>query len=488
MFDLIAAIDGWGRTAPERVAHVSGDRQLRYGELAERSDALASWLLRELPDERAPVVLVGHKEPAMLIGFLGCAKAGHPYVPLDTIMPEQRRRRVIETARAPFALDMDDVMRISADGGPLSRRRGGPRDVHYIMFTSGSTGEPKGVPITRGALTHFLAWLQSEHEFRTGAEVFLNQVVYSFDVSHMDTYLSLINGGRLVSLSRDDIGDLRRLFEAIAGARLTTWVSTPTFAQLCLTERRFGEDMLPRLRRFLFCGETLGVETAGALLDRFPDAEIWNLYGPTEATIAATSIRVDRELLDRYPAIPIGRAMPGSRVEIVDDELHPVAPGTQGEILIAGPNVSPGYLERPELNARVFVELDGVPAYRTGDRGWVEDGLLFFGGRMDRQVKLQGFRVELGDVESHLTALPGVLGAAVLPVEKDGSVQSLTAFVVLADFDRAKERARIRQLRKALLDRVPAYMLPRRFRVLDNFPMTPNGKVDRRRLSAAAAP
>ena len=178
--------------------------------------------------------------------------------------------------------------------------------------------------------------------------------------------------------------------------------------------------MLPQLRRFLFCGETLAPEIASRLLDRFPAAEVWNTYGPTEATVATTSIRITREILDRYSSLPIGYPMPGTRVLVMDEEGREAAPGERGRSSSAGPNVSPGYLNRPDLVEKAFFLLDGHRAYRTGDWGRCRDGMLFFEGRMDNQIKLHGHRIELADVEANLRALPGVRDAVVLPVAQAG--------------------------------------------------------------------
>lgn len=483
--DLLDAAEHWARVAPERVAHESGGRTLTYGDLGAQVEAVAASLAAELPDDGSPIIVRGHKEPEMLVGFLGALGAGHPYVPIDTILPEARVDAIIRVARPPLVLAPSDIARRASFRGPAPRRERRPDDVHYIMFTSGSTGEPKGVPITRDNLARFLSWMTREHPFQVGAERFLNQVIYSFDLSLMDTGVSLVTGGTVVSVTHEDAADPGRLFRALAQSGITTWVSTPTFAQICLVERRFDATMLPAVRRFLFCGETLPPETAAALLDRFPAAEVWNTYGPTETTVAVTGVRVDRDLLARYPVLPIGRPGPGMKVLVVNGSQAPVADGQPGEIVIVGPQVSPGYLHRPELSQRVFVDVDGQRGYRTGDLGHYRDGLLFFDGRRDAQIKLHGHRIELGDVEANLAALPGVLGAAVVPVVTEGHTRYLAAFVVLREGAAAPAEVS-RSLKDQLRERLPAYMVPRRIRALDAFPMTPNGKVDRPRLAELA--
>jgi D-alanine--poly(phosphoribitol) ligase subunit 1 len=242
--------------------------------------------------------------------------------------------------------------------------------------------------------------------------------------------------------------------------------------------------MLPAVRRFLFCGETLAPEVARQLIARFPGAEVWNTYGPTEATVATTSVLVTPALLAQHPVLPVGYPKPGTAVFVTDEGgLMPLGDGQRGEIVIAGDNVSPGYLERPALTAARFVDVNGQRGYRTGDTGHVQDGLVFFDGRRDHQVKLHGHRVELGDIEANLCALEGVHDAVVLPVLRNGQVDSLAAFVITESEVSGSDGAGSLWLRTRLGDRVPSYMLPRVVRFLDQFPMTANGKVDRRKLA-----
>jgi D-alanine--poly(phosphoribitol) ligase subunit 1 len=313
--------------------------------------------------------------------------------------------------------------------------------------------------------------------------VFLNQAPFSFDLSVMDLYCSLATGGTLFSISRDLIANPKELYRALTCSGLTTWVSTPSFAQMCVVEDKFSDAMLPRVRRFLFCGETLPPQMAAELLKRFPKAEVWNMYGPTEATVATTSIRIDAGVLERYSPLPVGRAMPGSEIFIVNEKRELLPANQRGEIIIAGPNVSPGYLARPELTADAFFQYQSQRAYRTGDLGCIRDNLLFFEGRMDEQIKLSGYRIELGDVEANLRALAVVRDALVIPVIKDGTVQSLAAFVVLVARDDASHFNLSHRLRNQLSERLPSYMLPRKFVFLDAFPMTANGKIDRASLA-----
>lgn len=484
MQHLLDRIDHWGRTSPDRAAHVSGDRTMTYGELLARSDALASWIEEEFGDNRDPIAVCGHKEPEMLVAFLGAVKSGRPYVPIDASIPAQRAERIVQGARAAVVLTPARIAEESRELRPTKPRRVEGAQPFYILFTSGSTGEPKGVVITLSNLTAFVDWMLGEQHFSEQGETFLNQAPFSFDLSVMDLYCSLVTGGTLFSVTKDDIANLKKLYEAFARSHVTTWVSTPSFAQMCLIEKSFGEGMIPTLRRFLFCGETLAPETASQLIERFPEAQVWNTYGPTEATVATTSMIIDREALAKFSPLPVGREMPGTRVFIRDVESGVrVAEGERGEIIIAGPNVSPGYLGRPDLTERAFFLHEGVPAYRTGDWGREREGLIFFEGRMDGQVKVNGYRIEIGDLEANLRALPEVADAVVLPVMKGDRIDALAAIIVPAVEKSGSDFEFAARLKTGLAERLPAYMVPRKFKFVDAFPMTANGKADRRKLA-----
>ena len=482
--NLVERIDRWAALAPEATAHISDGRTLTYGQLRRQSDALAWYLTERLGDDRRPIAVLGHREPEMLIAFLGAVKSGRPYIPLDTALPQQRIDKILETSRAALVLSPEEIGQFSASQARGSARGGVQGDEpFYILFTSGSTGEPKGVIITLACLEHFITWMLAEQRFTELGEVFLNQAPFSFDLSVMDLYCSLATGGTLFSISRDLIANPKELYRALTSSGVTTWVSTPSFAQMCLVEEKFSEAMLPRVQRFLFCGETLTPQTAAHLLKRFPRAQVWNTYGPTEATVATSSIRIDATILEQCSLLPVGRPMPGTEIFIVNGNREVLPANQRGEIIIAGPNVSPGYLAEPELTAGAFFQHHGQRAYRTGDFGRFRDNLLFFEGRMDEQIKLSGYRIEIGDVEANLRALATVRDAVVVPVVKDGAAQSLAAFVLLAARDEASHFNLSHRLRTQLGQRLPAYMLPRKFVFLDAFPMTTNGKVDRASLA-----
>ena len=493
---LFERLQSWAERFPDRPAHrvasagTTATTALTYAGLLIHARAVAAHLRARLPDDGSPVLVVGHKEPEMLAGFLGAVGSGHPYVPVDDSLPAHRVENIAHLSGAAMILRPPQIaaLPVGADGGNLVEPHAS--QPFYLIFTSGSTGEPKGVVITARCLDAFLGWMLAEHALTAGRETFLNQAPFSFDLSVMDLYLSLATGGTLHSVTRRETDDFRRLFLALFESGLTAWVSTPSFAQLCLAERTFAAGRLPSLRRFLFCGETLLPETAARLLERFPSAEIWNTYGPTEATVATTSIRITTEVITRSGPLPIGLARPGTDVFLRDARGNNPPPGERGEIIIAGPNVSPGYLGAPELTERAFFDAQAGRAYRTGDWGRVRDGLLYFEGRQDEQIKLHGYRIELADIEANLRALPAVGDCAVVPVVRQDAVQFLAAFVVPSDgllIGDEESTTFTDGLRAALAERLPVYMLPRKFYLRATLPITANGKADRRLLAAFAA-
>lgn len=219
------------------------------------------------------------------------------------------------------------------------------KDTWYIIFTSGSTGTPKGVQISADCLNHYLDWsvgLGSAAEEKDG-QVFLNQAPFSFDLSVMDLYTSLASGGTLYCLEKTVQSDYRLLMQSLGASKANVWVSTPSFAEVCLSEKSFSEELLPKLQVFLFCGETLGNRTVQKLQERFPKAAVVNTYGPTESTVAVTDVLVTPQMARETEPLPVGRAKPGTRIEIRDEAGTVLPDGEKGEIIILGDTVSTGY-------------------------------------------------------------------------------------------------------------------------------------------------
>ncbi|KZE73771.1 D-alanine--poly(phosphoribitol) ligase [Paenibacillus elgii] len=494
---------------PQHTAFIRGEERLAYGQLWNQSDALARWIVDTIGADNRPVLVYGHMEPEMLVCFLACVKAGHAYIPVDSSVPEARLASIVRGSQPPLVLAPGLLPPIETGSAvvagrsdrypwrleaifaeyaglhpdPECRVEGGEN--FYIIYTSGSTGEPKGVQITLDCLESFVRWTQEEFALRDG-DVFLNQAPFSFDLSVMDLYPCLTGGGTLWALDREWVASPAVLFERLAKSGIAVWTSTPSFAEFCLMDKSFSQELLPDLHTFLFCGEILSRRCVQKLKERFPKADVYNTYGPTEATVAVTSLRTDEHMLAEYPALPVGYCKPDCRIRIMDEAGQPLPDGEKGEIWIVGPSVGPGYFQRPELSERCFLqvndpELGLSQAYRTGDSGFLRSGLLFFGGRIDFQVKLHGYRIELGDIEHQLLRLPGIKNAVVLPHYREDKCDYLAAFLVPEQHP-DDEFALAQSIRKELASSLPDYMIPKKIVFKTSLPMNINGKADRKPL------
>jgi D-alanine--poly(phosphoribitol) ligase subunit 1 len=518
--DILRKIEEYAIAQSERTAFRSRNGEISYGELWEKSGRLASEIENLMCDSRDPVIVYGHKDPMMIVCFIACVRSGRAYCPIDINTPAQRIAQISEKIGKPLVImaektsaaseiekremftgsrwligyetirELTQSRNITAALNPCSGE-----DDFYIIFTSGTTGKPKGVRITVNDLNNYLDWAMSLAGGIEERAVFMNQAPYSFDLSVMDLYLSLATGGTVVSVDRLLQKDSYRLMDYLSGQGINYWVSTPSFADICLAEERFDAAFLPEVKAFLLCGEVLPCETAKRLIKRFPDSKVINTYGPTESTVCVTEIQITEEMTAGNEPLPVGKARPGTRIE-----LNPET----SEIIIIGDTVSPGYYKEPMLTSKSFFFMDplsacesagarqatysgGSRAYRTGDKGhFDEDGNLYCDGRIDNQIKLHGYRIEIEDIEANLVTVYGVKRGAVAQRIRDGRVESLTAFVI-RDGDLITDDYFGRKvIRTALREKMPSYMVPKRVIFLDELPVTNNGKLDRKRLREMA--
>lgn len=341
-----------------------------------------------------PLAISGHKETAFLVAILGCLRLGVPFVPVDVINPPERIARIGQLVRAGLRYDAQANAFLPASDAPAPLAEAG---LAYIMFTSGSTGDPKGVQIGRESVTLFAGWIRDCLNLGT-APAFMDQMLFSFDFSLFNWVGALELGGTCVLCPRETIADRNAFIGYLAGTRINVWASTPSFVRQQLFNPDFDHTHLPDLRVFVFGAESLTPTMAEELWQRFPQVRIINSYGPTEATCSTTWVEIDPALRAAAPnPFPIGRAKPYADVFIEN-----------GEISIAGDHVMRGYLNRPDLNASRMFTRNGKRGYRSGDLGDIDaEGLVTFRGRVDDQIKLHGYRIELAEIDAAIAMLPG---------------------------------------------------------------------------------
>ncbi|QLB53200.1 D-alanine--poly(phosphoribitol) ligase subunit DltA [Streptococcus sanguinis] len=498
--DMIEAIEHFAQVQPDFPVYDILGQVHTYGDLKKDSDSLAAQIDRlGLPD-KSPVVVFGGQEYEMLATFVALTKSGHAYIPIDSHSALERVAAIVEVAEPSLIIAINDFPLadvaapiFSAEQVQTAFREGASYELshpvqgddnYYIIFTSGTTGKPKGVQISHNNLLSFTNWMITDKEFATPTRPqMLAQPPYSFDLSVMYWAPTLALGGTLFALPSAVTQDFKQLFETILSLPIAIWTSTPSFADMALLSDDFNSQKLPQLTHFYFDGEELTVKTAQKLRDRFPQARIINAYGPTEATVALSAVAVTDEMLQNCKRLPIGYTKADSPTFVIDEEGQKVPNGQQGEIIVCGPAVSKGYLNNPEKTAEAFFEFEGLPAYHTGDVGSMTDeGLLLYGGRMDFQIKFNGFRIELEDVSQNLNKSKYVESAVAVPrYNKDHKVQNLLAYVILKDgvaeqFEREIDITKA--IKEDLQDIMMSYMMPSKFLYRETLPLTPNGKID----------
>lgn len=482
--------------SPNQVAVIFEDARLTYGELNCRANRLAHRLQRM---GLTPETMVGcclERSLDLIVALLGVLKAGGAYVPLDPLDPKERLEFLLEDTRTPLVLtqkalastvlsgrnlplltlDQFELSSAKDDANPAAAA--GPRSLAYVMYTSGSTGRPKGVMVENRAIVRLV---RNTNYCRFGTdEVFLQFAPASFDASTFEIWGPLLNGGRLAIASprATSLQDLGRLIGEYGVT--TVWLSAGLFH--LMVEQRL-DDLRP-LRQLLAGGDVLSSDHVQLFLEKLPHCSLVNGYGPTENTTFTCCHVMGAG--ERVPdSVPIGRPISNTQVYILDEQLHPVPAGRAGELYAAGDGLARGYLKDPEGTAAKFLKNpfsdgDADRIYRTGDLArWREDGTIEFLGRADYQVKILGYRIEPGEIETVLGKHPGVKQICVVPQTADNGSKRLVAFYVASEYSAACAG----ELREFASEKLPHYMVPAHFVALPSMPLSPNGKVDRAALS-----
>jgi amino acid adenylation domain-containing protein len=497
--------------APEATALVLGDEVMTYGELESAANRLAHALVEQgcKPGDRVGVLAA--KTPWTIAGLLAVLKAGGAYVPVDSASPAARVARIVRSAE-PALLLADRTATALVDGlvgegvgdlavGALAEPLAGERfgsvfarddlaslpaepppvtgpDLAHLLFTSGSTGMPKGVMIEHANVVAFVEWAVRHFGTRAGDRVSGHPPLH-FDLSTFDIYATLAAGAELHlvpgTLGLDPKGTARFIRER----ELTQWFSVPSVLTYLARFEAVGQDDFPSLERLLWCGEVLPTPVLAHWMRKLPHVRFTNLYGPTEATIASSYYDVPEVPPDESVPVPIGVPCDGESLVVLDDDA-PAPVGGIGELYIGGVGLSPGYWRDEEKTAAAFRTDPRDPAgriYRTGDLARVdEDGIVHFLGRTDSQIKSRGYRIELGEIEAAVNTVAGVRECAVVGVDT-GGFEGTTICCAYSVADGAELPTA--EMRKHVTTLIPRYMLPARWERLAGLPKNINGKIDR---------
>ena len=453
-----------------KIAVSGSDKDLTWNEFKNEVENFKTKLLEFNLPKGHPVVIYGHKEASFIVSAVACMSLGFPYIPVDTIYPQERLNKIVNVVNSAVVINtIEDKIDFNIE--KVSTKYFYEDPIIYIIFTSGSTGEPKGVQITRDSILDFAKWLEKDFNFNN-TNIFMNQAPFSFDLSVYELMGFLLFGGTIVLNSREIIETHLEYIERLKKYSCNTWVSTPSFITRFLLSSEFTTQNLENLTTFLFCGEVLTSMTAKRILNNFPNSKVLNTYGPTEATVATTIVDITPEIIEKYSKnLPVGFVKENTTINLLDIDSENI-----GEMEIVGDNVSIGYFKNDELNKQKFESKYEKRSFRTGDFGYFEDGMLFFANRKDELIKLHGFRIELGEIDKEFTSNKAVIESITIPLKRGSEVMKLITFII------TKDEIEIDELKEEISKTLPYYMIPSDIIKLDKFPYNNNHKIDKNEL------
>ncbi|MGB3468054.1 MAG: amino acid adenylation domain-containing protein, partial [Cyclobacteriaceae bacterium] len=469
------------KRTPDNTALVFETKSLTYRELDEQSNQIADYLITNYSIQADDLVaIMQERSEWLVISILGVLKSGGAYVPIDPENPQERIDKILADSQSKVLLDNNELKAFFnskkkyADHNPDTIVK--PNQLAYVIYTSGSTGTPKGVMIEHTSLVNRLNWMSRDLEV-SSSDVFIQKTPVTFDVSVWELFLPLVSGSKLVVIKPGGHKDPFYLSEVLEKVQVSIIHFVPSMLHNALGYIEW--ERLKNLRHVICSGEALSRTLEKTFKERSPKTNLHNYYGPTEATVDVTKLN-----LSQHPTVgnevSIGKPVDNTRIYIVNNKNTIQAVGVTGEILIGGIQVARGYLNQPDLTTEKFIKSpfrEGDRLYKTGDLGrWLPDGNIEFAGRNDSQVKLRGYRIELGEIESILSNHEKITKAVVLTKDDDAGETSLVAYIT------ADTEQNTGDLRSYLQQYVPDYMIPSYFVQLEEFPLTPNGKTERKSL------
>ncbi len=475
-FDVATKIFKEENEGADKIAFVAADKSLTWKELKTLSDKICENIKKINIPKGYLVLVYGDKEAFFLASILSCYRMNLCFVPLNPTLPKNRIEKIIEQTKSEILINGGDYSNAPSvtliigkdmiEAKPASFSPPNIQGVCYILFTSGSSGEPKGVLLSDENIISFTQWFVKNFH-ASEKTTFINHADFSFDISLADFFGVLQSGGTAIFNSSEISSNTNLLFDRINKYKGNYWNSTPSFVFKCLADKNFKEQNLPSIQQFVLSGENLSTQLVKDLKMRFPKARIINAYGPTEATIYASCAEVTDELL-KENSLPICK---------VSEETISLQ---EDEIIISGNTVGMGYLNSEALTKERFLTTGNKNSFRTGDLAFIKNGYVYFNGRKDEQIKFNGYRIELNEIKCALEKIDFILQAECVPIIIDEKIKRLIAFVKFTLSPPSEEE--VISIADVLKRGLPNYMIPSEIIVVKEFPLTTSFKVDKKKL------